>query len=50
MRTVSLGSLLILAAVLLAGCTATKMSSSDKIYETPIAVDAHYEEGIDFSQ
>jgi phage major head subunit gpT-like protein len=50
MRTVSLVSLLILAAVLLAGCTATKMSSSEKIYETPIAVDAHYEEGIDFSQ
>ena len=50
MRTISLVSLLIVAAVLLAGCTATKMASSDKIYETPIAVDAHYTEGIDFSQ
>ena len=50
MRTVSLVSLLILAAVLLGGCTATKMASTEKVYETPIAVDAHYTEGVDFSQ
>jgi len=50
MRTIGLVSILILAAVLLAGCTATKMSSTAKVYEIPIAVDAHYTEGVDFSQ
>ncbi len=50
MRMISLVSLLILAAALLAGCTATKMSSTAKVYETPIAVDAHYTEGVDFSK
>ena len=50
MRSVRLLSLLILAAVLLSGCTATKMSQTEKVYETPIAIDAHFEEGVDFSQ
>jgi len=49
MRTGRLISLLVITAVLLGGCTATKMSSSEKIYETPIVVDAHYTEGVDFS-
>ena len=49
MRTARLVSLLVIAAVFFGGCTATKMSSTDKIYETPIAVDAHHEEGVDFS-
>ena len=50
MRTGRLVSILVLAAVLLGGCTATKMSTTEKIHETPIAVDAHYEEGVDFSK
>jgi hypothetical protein len=50
MRTAMLVSLLVIAAVFFGGCTATKMSSADKVYETPIAVDAHHEEGVDFSQ
>ena len=49
MRTGRFVSLLILTALLLSGCTATKMSTTEKILETPIAVDAHYEEGVDFS-
>jgi hypothetical protein len=49
MRAGRLISLLVIIAVLLGGCTATKMSSADKVYQTPIAVDAHYEEGVDFS-
>ncbi len=50
MRSVRLLSLLILAAVLLSGCTASKMSQTEKVFETPIAIDAHFEEGVDFSQ
>jgi len=50
MRSVRLLSLFVLAAVLFAGCTATKMSQTEKVYETPIAIDAHFEEGVDFSQ
>ena len=49
MRMGRLISLFVLTAVLLGGCTATKMATTEKIHETPIAVDAHYEEGVDFS-
>lgn len=49
MRSGMLVSLLVISAVLLGGCTATKMASADKIYETPIVVDAHYEDDVDFS-
>jgi hypothetical protein len=50
MRTSGLFFLAILTAVFLAGCTASKMTTTERIYETPIAVDAHYEEGVDFSK
>ena len=50
MRSVRLLSLFVLATVLFAGCTASKMSQTEKVFETPIAIDAHFEEGVDFSQ
>lgn len=49
MRKGRLVSLLMVTALVLSGCTATKMATTEKIQETPIAVDAHYEEGVDFS-
>jgi hypothetical protein len=39
----------VLAVLLAGGCTATKMATTEKIYETPIAIDAHFDEGADFS-
>ncbi len=50
MRSARLLSLFVVAAVLLSGCTATKMSQTEKVYETSIAIDAHFEEGVDFNQ
>lgn len=50
MKTASLITLIILAMALFAGCTATKMAKTEKVYETPIAVEANYDSDLDFSK
>ena len=50
MRPRRIISLFILATLVLAGCAAKQMSDVEKIHETPIAVESHFEDGTDFSQ
>ena len=50
MRTGRLISLLLVTALLFSGCTATKMATTNQIYETPIAVEANFDEDLDFSK
>jgi hypothetical protein len=50
MRTARLVSLFVITALVFAGCTATKMSKTESVYETPIAVEANYDEDLDWSK